>query len=165
MSALLHDHVKEGDVIEASYPYGDFVLSDAITPVVLISAGVGLTPLLSMLNTLSSPSTSGRNVTWIQGSRSSVEQAFGSHVRKIAEHSHGRVKARFFHSKPGNEERQGMDFDFQGYVDLLKIPKEELFLEDKGADYYICGPAKVGSCCLLSCAHADSLFALLWCSS
>lgn len=53
MSNYLHEHVKEGDVLPVSAPAGDFVLNmDSTLPVVLISGGVGITPMMSMLNTL-----------------------------------------------------------------------------------------------------------------
>lgn len=53
MSNYLHGHVKEGDVLPVSAPAGDFVLNmDSTLPVVLISGGVGITPMMSMLNTL-----------------------------------------------------------------------------------------------------------------
>lgn len=151
VSTILHDSINVGDVIEVSHPYGDFFLSDAQTPVVLLSAGVGVTPVLSMLNTVTSSSaSSSRKVMWVQGSRNNVEQAFAEHVRKAVEHSNGRVKAKFFHSQPGKEEKKGVDHDFEGYVDLEKVPREELCLEEKGTDYYVCGPPQV--CPLFSSA-------------
>lgn len=132
----------------------------------LISAGVGVTPLLAMLNTLTSSSSSSasttsasgkRKITWIQGSRNSVEQPFATHVRNVVKQSEGRVKAVVFHSRPGKEEKRDVDFDFEGYVDLEKVRREELFLnsdtrgegEGEGAEYYICGPVKVSFCSLM----------------
>lgn len=159
VSNLLHEKFKQGDVIEVAHPYGDFllpseVLKSSSTPVVFISAGVGVTPLLAMFNSLtgtSSDPTNGRKITWIQGSRNTAEQAFAAHVRGVAARSGGTVKAVFFHSRPGEGEVKESDYDFAGHVDLEKVRREELFLgegegegeRDEGAEYYVCGPGEV----------------------
>lgn len=128
-----------------------------------ISAGVGVTPLLAMFNSLTGTSSSNeRKITWIQGSRNSAEQAFAAHVRSVAAKSGGNVKAVFFHSRPGEGEvpvKEGNgegDYDFAGHVDLEKVPREELFLGegDEGAEYYVCGPGEV---CFVSFLFFSSL--------
>ena len=78
-SRYLHEHVKVGDVLDAAAPRGSFVLRDGTRPVVLISAGVGATPVLAMLHALAGEH-SARAVWWLHGARNRDEHAFGAEV-------------------------------------------------------------------------------------
>lgn len=144
VSNVLHDLKNEGDVIEVSHPFGDFYLSDDDMrhPVVLLSAGVGLTPLLSILNTLTSrPSHPERKIHFIHGARRASARAFKDHVRSLAD-KHENLKVTFFASSPAQHEQRGIDFHRDGRVDLQKLDwKEDLFLDDPRTEFYICGPA------------------------
>ena len=163
VSNALHDDVRVGDTLYASHPAGDFFLaspsscpfgatkssaaetSSAPTsgPVVLLSAGVGLTPLLSMLNTLtsSSPTTTPRQVSWIHGARDSSAHAFASHVRKLAASRPQHFRATVFSSQPTEGDLEGVHYQHAGRVDLGKLDAEQdLFLGDARAEYYVCGP-------------------------
>jgi ferredoxin-NADP reductase/MOSC domain-containing protein YiiM len=82
VSRYLHDALKPGALIEAAAPRGDFVLRDGTNPVVLISAGVGVTPVLSMLARLASADR-GREVWWLHAARSPGEQAFAGEARHL----------------------------------------------------------------------------------
>jgi nitric oxide dioxygenase len=136
ISNLLHDTVYEGHIVEVAYPFGEFFLEESDGPVVLVSAGVGVTPLLAMLETLAG---SKRRVSWIQSARSERQHAFRARVRELAQAHSEQITTTTFYSAPADA-RLGVDFDVQGRVDLDKVPAERLFLEDATAHYYTCGP-------------------------
>lgn len=140
VSNLLHDNFNKGDAVKVSHPCGDFFLSDdqPLSPVVLISAGVGLTPLTSILNTLT---PSERKVHFIHGARSSGARAFKEHVSTLASQS-PKIRATFFNSHPFQGETEGVDYYYAGRVDLSKLDSADLFLDDAQTEYYICGPEK-----------------------
>ena len=146
ISNTLHDHREVGDVVQLSHPAGDFFLDvrkqSEDNPVVLISAGVGLTPLLSMLNTLVEEDGH-RNISWIHASRNSKVQPFTGHIADLVK-SHPNITEELYHSNPSSNERQGVDYDIKGRMDLSKLESEEqdLKLGHKDAQYYICGPEK-----------------------
>ncbi|EHN67896.1 FAD-binding oxidoreductase, partial [Aliivibrio fischeri] len=82
-SNYLHDQLNIGDKVNLAAPAGDFFLDvDASTPVTLISAGVGLTPTLSMLETLTEHNAS---VNWLHATENGTQHAFREHVNTLAE--------------------------------------------------------------------------------
>jgi nitric oxide dioxygenase len=102
--------------------------------VVLISGGVGLTPMISMLNrVLQSP---GREIVFVHGARNSAVHAMKDHLRATAA-KHPAFHHFVFYSEPLAQDQAGRDFDFPGLVDIGRIAAA-LLLPD--ADYYICGP-------------------------
>jgi nitric oxide dioxygenase len=135
VSTLLHDEVQVGDTIRIAAPYGNFFIDvNATTPVVLISGGVGLTPMISMLNrVLQSP---GREIVFVHGARNSAVHAMKDHLRATAAR-HPNFKAFIFYDQPLPQDQPGRDFDFPGLVDVKRI-LDAVMLPD--ADYYICGP-------------------------
>jgi nitric oxide dioxygenase len=136
VSALLHDHVQVGDKLKLAAPYGNFYIDvNATTPVVLISGGVGLTPMISMINrVLQSPG--GRQIVFVHGARNSAVHAMKDHLRDAAAR-HANFKAFVFYNEPLPGDVEGRDFDFAGFVDLKRIADAIML---PGADYYICGP-------------------------
>ncbi|MCF8567524.1 NO-inducible flavohemoprotein [Alicyclobacillus tolerans] len=136
VSTYLHTHVREGDIIPITAPAGDFYLNmESRSPVVLISGGVGLTPLMSMLNTLVEEQPL-RPVYFVQAALNSKVHAFKDHVRNTAK-SHANVKSFVIYEKPVEGEQIGVDFDKQGFINLDWM-KENLPSTD--VDYYFCGP-------------------------
>jgi ferredoxin-NADP reductase/MOSC domain-containing protein YiiM len=136
-SALLHDRVDVGDVLEVGAPRGDFTLdADGAGPVVLLSAGVGVTPVLAMLGALARAGSQ-RSVWWLHGARSGAEHAFAREARELLSRlPSGRSHVRYSRPLPGD--RRGVDFDEAGRIDLealleLGVPRD--------ADFYLCGPA------------------------
>ena len=133
--AYVEDRLKVGDVIDASAPRGAFTLAEGDGPVVLMSAGIGLTPVLAMLHALAAAG-SRRDVWWIHGARNRAEHALAAETRALLKslpqgHSHIRYSA------PGPEDRPGVDFDCAGRLSAqvlqeLGAPRE--------ADFYLCGP-------------------------
>ncbi|HEY1043072.1 MAG TPA: NO-inducible flavohemoprotein [Telluria sp.] len=135
VSTLMHDEVQPGDKIRLAAPYGNFYIDvDAATPVVLISGGVGLTPMISMLNrVLQSP---GREIVFVHGARNSAVHAMKDHLRLLEQDNPG-FRVHVFYNEPLPQDQQGRDFDYLGLVDLGVIADDILLPE---ADYYICGP-------------------------
>lgn len=135
VSTLLHDQVQLGDTIRVSAPHGTFYIDvNATTPVVLISGGVGLTPMISMLNrVLQAPD---RQLVFVHGARNSAVHAMKEHLQETAR-QHANFKTISFYNEPLPEDQQGRDFDYPGLVDVVLIA-DAILLPD--ADYYICGP-------------------------
>lgn len=136
MSNLLHATLSEGDQIEIAFPFGEFFLNESSAPVVLLSAGVGLTPLLAMLNTLVRTGAE-REVNWVQAVRSGRVHAFREHVRNVREAHPDRVRTHIFYSEPSPSDVEGRDFDVRGRLDLEKVPRDVLRLDAKDAQYYV----------------------------
>jgi nitric oxide dioxygenase len=138
VSTLLHDQVQVGDTLRLAPPYGNFFIDvHARTPVVLISGGVGLTPMISMLNrVLASAPGMERDIVFVHGARNSAVHAMKDHLRTTAAH-HPNFMAFTFYSEPLPQDQPGRDFDFEGMVDIGRIAGAVLLPD---ADYYICGP-------------------------
>ena len=135
VSNLLHDCVNVGDEVKLAAPYGNFHIDvHAKTPIVLISGGVGLTPMISMLKrAIQDPE---RRVVFVHGARNSGVHAMRDRLRETA-----RTCANFhlivFYDDPLPQDVEGRDYDYAGFVDVKAI-RDSILLAD--ADYYICGP-------------------------
>ena len=135
-SAFLHTKVKTGDVLEASAPRGSFTLTPGKGPVVLLSAGIGATPVLAMLHALAA-SRSTREVWWLYGARNAAEHPFAREARDLIA-ALPNVRRFVAYSRPAPGDRLGDDYDAPGRLSLevlqrLGTPRE--------ADYYLCGPS------------------------
>ncbi len=132
----LHERLAVGDRLEIAAPRGTFILDETDAPVLLISAGIGATPVLAMLHTLAAEH-SDREVWWLHGARSSREHPFAAEARALLAllpHAHVQV----FYSRPGPEDTQGRDYDRAGRLTAPVLAE----LEPPGdAEAYICGPA------------------------
>ena len=128
--------VRVGDLIETGAPRGSFTLVAGEGPVVLLSAGIGATPVLAMLHALAA-AASQREVWWIHGARDGAEHPFTDEVRGLlAALPHGHSHIRYSAPRPGD--RPALDFDAAGRLDVrvlqdLGVPRD--------ADFYLCGPA------------------------
>jgi nitric oxide dioxygenase len=135
VSCMLHDHVNVGTQVKLAAPYGTFHIDvSAKTPLVLISGGVGLTPMVSMLRRAIQDAQ--RQVVFIHGARNSGVQAMRNRLREIAK-THTNFSLTVFYDAPLPQDVRGVDFDVLGHVDVSSI-KNAILLPD--ADYYICGP-------------------------
>ncbi|MGM7703190.1 NO-inducible flavohemoprotein [Pseudalkalibacillus sp. Hm43] len=135
VSKYLHDHVKEGDRLFLSAPAGDFTLdTKSEKPLVLIGAGVGLTPLMSMLATTLTH-TPDREVHYIHAAINGEYQALGEHVLNLA-NEHDQMKAHFIFEKPSDHDRAHRLFAKEGYVDFDWLQN----VVSSDAECYICGP-------------------------
>ncbi|KAL3421117.1 flavohemoglobin [Phlyctema vagabunda] len=142
VSNILHDKTEIGDLIGVSHPAGEFFLDPTEadqSPVVLISAGVGITPMVSILNTLVHHKST-RKISWIHTARSSALHAFRHHVHQISK-SHANIHSVVFKSNVVDGDVNGEDYHFDVRMDLKKVhPATDLFLDDKSTTYYVCGP-------------------------
>jgi|tagenome__1003787_1003787.scaffolds.fasta_scaffold20962408_3 ferredoxin-NADP reductase/MOSC domain-containing protein YiiM/ferredoxin len=134
-SRYLHDHVTVGDLLDVAAPRGSFVLHDGTRPVVLVSAGVGATPVLAMLRALVAQHGR-RPVWWLHGARDGAEHAFGAEVDELlaALPDAHRLVA---YSRPGEDDAGGGAFDVAGHLDLGVLERAAVPAD---ADYYLCGP-------------------------
>jgi nitric oxide dioxygenase len=139
VSNLLHE-MEAGNEVQISHPRGDFFLQDekATCPVVLIAAGVGITPLLSMFTQIAENMDEVyRKVHIIHATRNSASRAFKEAIGKI---TGGRpnIKATFFVE---NLDDCDGDRTYIGRVDLQRLhAQNDLFLNDSETEFYICGP-------------------------
>ncbi len=134
-SSYLHTQVRRGDVLAVSAPRGSFTLRPGDGPVVLLSAGVGATPVLAMLHALAAESST-REVWWLYGARNRDDHPFFQESRSLLQGlQHGRSHIRY--SRPGPQDRLGSDFDAPGHLDIAVI--EQLGVP-RDADFYLCGP-------------------------
>jgi ferredoxin-NADP reductase/MOSC domain-containing protein YiiM/ferredoxin len=134
-STYLHHQIRPGDSLEVAAPRGDFTLQPGTKPVVLISAGVGATPVLAMLHSLAHE-ISPRQVWWLFGARNGDEHPFAGESRDLIKAlPNGR---RFIaYSRPGLGDRLGMHFDYAGKITVEVLKK---LGTPSDADFYLCGP-------------------------
>jgi len=135
-SGYVADELRIGDGVEVGAPRGNFTLRQGTRPVVLLSAGIGATPVLAMLHALAAAAST-RDVWWLHGTRNAREHAFAAEARELlARLAHHR--SHICYSAPDPGDRPGTDFDTAGRLDVdllrrLDVPHD--------ADFYLCGPA------------------------
>lgn len=135
-SAYVNDELGLGEVVQASAPRGSFTLAEGETPIILLSAGIGATPVLAMLHALA-VDRSGRKIWWLHGARNGREHPFADEVRgllQILPHAQNLV----CYSAPDPADKPGIDYDRRSRLDLAVIQSLRLPL---GGDFYLCGPA------------------------
>jgi ferredoxin-NADP reductase/MOSC domain-containing protein YiiM len=135
-SRYVHTRVHAGGVLEAAAPRGTFVLQPGDSPVLLISAGVGATPVLAMLHALAD-TRSRRDVWWLHGARNRAEEPFAAESRSLlARLASGHQHICF--SRPRPDDVEGRDYQTEGRISApvlaaLNLPND--------AQAYLCGPA------------------------
>lgn len=135
VSNHFHDRLKVGSVIQAMAPRGKFALDrSSERPVVLISGGVGITPMIAMANHLA---PTGRRTYFIHGAQNGSVHAFGRHIRQMADDNPD-FTAHIRYSHPTGSDRLGETHDSEGFVDT-ELLRRLLPLDDY--DFYLCGPA------------------------
>lgn len=135
VSSYLHDHVHAGDILEVSAPRGGFTLQSGDAPVVLLSAGIGATPVLAMLHSLSS-SASRREIWWIYGARNGAEHPFAKESRGLLQ-ALVNGRSHVVYSRPNSDDALGVDYDSVGHVDTPLLDRLGVA---RDADFYLCGP-------------------------
>jgi ferredoxin-NADP reductase/MOSC domain-containing protein YiiM len=135
-SQFIHTRLQAGDLLDTAAPRGTFLLRSGTGPVLLISAGVGATPVMAMLHALAA-GRSGRDIWWLHGARSRAEEPFAAESRSLVE-ALPRGHRHICYSRPGPDDVQGRDFQTAGrlsaaVLSALGLPRE--------ADAYLCGPA------------------------
>jgi nitric oxide dioxygenase len=135
-SRYMHDHVQVGSILEATPPAGDFFLpDDPRRPVVLLSGGVGLTPMVAMIETVAARHP-GLEAHYVHGTMNSATHAMNDHVRALAE-DHGRISVATFYSDPLECDAPGRTHDANGFITTAWL-KQHTPLQ--AADFYLCGP-------------------------
>ena len=134
--AYVDDTLLVGDIVQASAARGSFTLRPGDTPVVLLSAGIGVTPVLAMLHALAAEAST-REIWWLYGTRNGREHPFAGETRGLLEaltHRHSHI----CYSSPDPEDRPKVDFDARGRLDMNVLQQLDL---PRNGDFYICGPS------------------------
>jgi ferredoxin-NADP reductase/predicted pyridoxine 5'-phosphate oxidase superfamily flavin-nucleotide-binding protein len=141
-SRHLHEALKVGDTLHIRHPLGSFTLKDdSVRPVVLVAAGVGVTPLLSMARELVAQiATQQRQqpVYLFQGGRTLHDLPFQQELEQLIQRAGGLLQVKRALSNPGTEAQLGVDFEIAGRLAVAHL-KANLPLDDY--DFYLCGPA------------------------
>lgn len=141
VSNVLIEDKKPGDVVELSHPSGDFVMdmeASSTVPLVLISAGVGVSPLMSILNTVVERQAV-RPISWLHCSAAAAP--FEEHVRRVAA-GRANFATRFFRSKVADLDDGSSTASGEAglRMDLARIDPAQLYMNHGASEYYICGP-------------------------
>lgn len=135
-SSFFHDQLNEGDILDVKAPSGGFRIDMAKhNPVVLIGGGIGITPVLSMLNAVTSAGLS-REVWFFLGVRNRKEHVFKDHLIKIAL-DHPNVRLHVCYSDPDEADRHGVDYH---HPERVSIDLFKRLLPSNNYDFYFCGP-------------------------
>jgi ferredoxin-NADP reductase/MOSC domain-containing protein YiiM len=134
-SSFLRNRAREGDLLDVSAPRGSFTLRPSQSPVVLLSAGVGAPPVMSMLHTLAAEK-SRREIWWIYGARNRVDHPFAEESRSLLK-QFSRGRGYIVYSRPATTDRVGADFDAPGHIDAALLERIGV---PQGSDFYLCGP-------------------------
>ena len=133
----LREHVRVGDALDVSSPRGSFILQSGERPVVLLSAGIGATPVLAMLHALAADRST-RQVLWIHAARDGQHHPFAAEIRGVmAPLTNGHTFVCY--SRPTSRDKMGEHFDAAGHLsrsvfDEVRVPQD--------ADVYLCGPTR-----------------------
>jgi ferredoxin-NADP reductase/MOSC domain-containing protein YiiM len=133
-SGYLHTQLAVGDHLDIAAPRGTFILDRTHAPVLLISAGIGATPVLAMLHALAEEH-SDREIWWLHGARSRRDHSFATEARTLLA-SLPNVRAHVYYSRPGPDDREGRDFDRAGRLTPSLLAELE---PPRDAEAYLCG--------------------------
>ncbi|KAK5663565.1 hypothetical protein OQA88_3996 [Cercophora sp. LCS_1] len=139
VSNMLIDSFPAGSVVDVSHPAGEFFLdvdNSSTVPLVLISAGVGITPMISIANTIIEAQP-GRQMSFIHGARTQV--AFEEHISQLRRKNPS-FRTKIFKTHLASNDMAGVTYDYDFRMDLAKVDHADLFLHHGGTEYYICGP-------------------------
>lgn len=137
-SQYFHDRLRSGDVLQVGAPRGSFTLTQSGRPIVFLSAGIGATPVLSMLHALAGTAQDqNREVWWCYGARSGREHPFAKEVKETLAN---RRSSRSFvvYSHPDEHDRLGEDYDAIGHLQLASLQRLGI---PQTSDFYLCGPS------------------------
>jgi ferredoxin-NADP reductase/MOSC domain-containing protein YiiM len=133
----LRDHVRVGDALDVSAPRGSFILQSGERPVVLLSAGIGATPVLAMLYALAAVRST-RQVLWLHGARDRQHHPFTAEVRRLMR-ALPNGRSYVCYSRPDVRDRPGDDFDAAGHLSRMAFEQVGVPTD---ADVYLCGPTR-----------------------
>ena len=135
-SSFLCNRTREGDVLDVSAPRGSFTLRPSQNPAVLLSAGVGATPVMSMLHTLAAEKSQ-REIWWIYGARNRADHPFAEESHSLLKQL-SRGRGYIVYSRPTAGDQIGADFDAPGHIDTALLERIGV---PQGSDFYLCGPS------------------------
>jgi ferredoxin-NADP reductase/ferredoxin len=135
VSTFLRDHASVGETIGVSAPRGGFILEPAESPVALVSAGIGVTPVLAMLHSLVEQKSQ-RAVWWLHGARNGSAHPFAAEARDLLE-SLTSAHAHICYSRPDLLDIIGRDFDSTGHIDAALVRSLAI---PGNTNFYLCGP-------------------------
>jgi ferredoxin-NADP reductase/MOSC domain-containing protein YiiM len=135
-SRFVHTRLHAGDLVQVAAPRGTFVLQPGDSPVLLISAGVGATPVLAMLHALAD-TRSGREVWWLHSARNRAEEPFAAESRSLLARL-PRGHRHICYSRPGPDDAEGRDYQTGGRLSVSVLAALDL---PRDAQAYVCGPA------------------------
>ena len=133
----LRDHVQVGDRLDVSSPRGSFVLQSGERPIVLLSAGIGATPVLAMLHALAATQST-RQVLWLQAARDGQHHPFAAEVRRLMPKLRN-SRSFVCYSRPDSRDKAGDDFNATGHLSRSVFDDVGFPLQ---ADVYLCGPTR-----------------------
>lgn len=134
VSGWLHANAKVGDIIQCAAPAGDFYLqTEPTTPVTLISAGVGQTPMLAMLANLAEQQHAGA-VNWLHAAENGSQHAFANEVKDLGSRL-PHFSSHIWYRQP--ESTDNDRYDAQGLMDLARVSSE---LNQPERQFWLCGP-------------------------
>ncbi len=139
VSSYFHEQLDEGDILDVQAPRGQFFLEpEQERPAVLIAGGVGVTPLLSMAQTIAE-TDSGREILFFYGVRNGNDHAFKEELEQLTQ-GHANIRLVVAYSQPTRDDaaREGEAFHHVGRVDIELIKG---YLQSTNYEFYICGPA------------------------
>jgi ferredoxin-NADP reductase len=131
----LRAHVRVSDALDVSSPRGSFILQTGERPVVLLSAGIGATPVLAMLHALAS-ARSTRQVLWLHAARDRQHHPFATEVRRLMPVL-ARGRSYVCYSRPGWRDKIGEGFDATGHLSRSVFREAGV---PRDAEIYLCGP-------------------------
>jgi ferredoxin-NADP reductase/MOSC domain-containing protein YiiM len=134
-SSFLCNRVREGDALDVSAPRGSFTLHPGTNPVVLLSAGVGATPVMSMLHALAAEKSQ-REIWWIYAAHNRADHPFAEEARSLLKQL-ARARSHIVYSKPAPADQLGVDYDASGHIDATLLEKIGVA---RDSDFYLCGP-------------------------
>ena len=135
VSGYLHAGLRVGAELEIAAPRGTFVLERGDAPVLLISAGIGATPVLAILHALAAEHA-GRAIWWLHGARSGRDHPFAAEARALLAPLPD-VHTHVCYSRPGPDDLEGRDFDSAGRLSAALLAR---LAPPRDAEAYICGP-------------------------
>ena len=135
VSRYIHDTVEPGSIIESRHPAGDFMMTCNICPLVLISAGVGITPMVSILRAVAAENSS-RPVWFVHGARDSRHHPLAGEVRDLAT-DRSNIEVHVLYSRPLPEDTIGTHYDAKGRITGKLLAK---LMNNVDAHYFLCGP-------------------------
>jgi len=139
-STYLHSHISVGDQIEAKGPMGDFTLNtDDSSPIVLIAAGIGITPILAMAQAMAAHASNQRSIHIFIGMTNGKHYPFKEELAELAKNA-PTIRLHISYSQPTGDDVVGVDYHEQGRLSVDTLKRA---LPDSHQQYYICGPSSM----------------------